>query len=152
MDEILVDLSAQNLTSAIEGNLFAIFSTFSKWPRAEVHVEVEVSWSMTDIPFPIFNSVLHAQIAPANMEAVISSIITQAKSRNVPLLWWTGPMTKPTDLGTYLERYGFISGGEIPGMAIILENLKELGDISEELLNKVNTEENVDILKKWLKY
>lgn len=125
MDDILVDLSVPSLTSAIERNLFAIVSAFSKWPRADVHEEAEVLWSMTDIPFPVFNSVMRAQLTPTRIAVVVDSITAQAKSRNVPLLWWTGPTTQPADLGKYLESHGFVSAGDVPGMAVILENLNE---------------------------
>jgi len=125
MSNILGDLSAPSLVSAIEGNLFALMPAFSKWPSAEVYDEAEIAWSMTDIPFPVFNSIMRARLAPERIDAVIESITEQAKSRNVPLLWWTGPATQPTDLGRYLERYGFFSTGQIPGMAVDLENLNE---------------------------
>ena len=125
MNDILVDLSIQSLTAAIEKNLFATYSTFSQWPRVDVHEETDLFWSMSDIPFPIFNGVLRAQLAPTRIDGVVDSIKAQATSRHVPLLWWTGPTTQPADLGKHLERHGFVSEGEMPGMAVILENLSE---------------------------
>lgn len=125
MNDILNDLSASSLISAIEGNLFALMPAFSKWPRAEVHDDTEIASSITDIPFPVFNSIMRARLTPDRIDAVIESITVQAKSRNVPLLWWTGPTTQPADLGRYLERHGFFSEGQIPGMAVDLENLNE---------------------------
>ena len=125
MSNILDDFSKQSLTSAIEGNSFALIPAFSKWPRAKVHEETELIWSITDIPFPVFNSLFRAQLAPSRIDIVIDSITTQAKSRNVPLLWWTGPATQPANLGKYLDSHGFVSEGEMPGMAVILEDLNE---------------------------
>jgi ribosomal protein S18 acetylase RimI-like enzyme len=125
MNNVLDDLSIASLLSAIEGNLFGLFQAFSEWPRAEAHDEKEIQWTMTDIPLPVFNSVLHAQLAPGRVDGVIESITAQAKSRNVPLLWWTGPTTRPANLGRYLEKHGFIFGGQIPGMAVDLGVLNE---------------------------
>ena len=125
MSHILDDLSKQRLTSSIEENLFEFRLAFSKWPRAKVHEEAEIIWSITDIPSVIFNCVMRAQLTPSRIEAVIDSITSQAKSLNVFLLWATGPTTQPADLGTYLESHGFVSEGEIPGMAVILEDLIE---------------------------
>ena len=125
MSNILQDLSTPNLISAIEGNLFAFILAMRKWPQAELHDEAEILWSMTDIPFPVFNSILRAQLAPERIDAVIETITAQAKSRNVPLLWWTGPATQPADLGRYLERHGFFNGGQVPGMALDLGKLLE---------------------------
>jgi GNAT superfamily N-acetyltransferase len=90
-----------------------------------VHDEAEILWTMTDIPFPLFNSILRARLAPGQIDATIRSIITQAESQNVPLLWWTGPMTQPSDLGRHLERHGFVSEGLMPGMAVELTRLNE---------------------------
>lgn len=125
MNDILQDLSTSSMITAIEGNLFAIMSAFQKWPRAEVHDEVGILWSITDIPFPLFNSIMRARLAPERIDAAIQSVITQGKSRNIPLLWWTGPMTQPADLGSHLERHGFVSEGQMPGMAVDLANLNE---------------------------
>lgn len=125
MKHILQDLSTPSLVSAIEGNLFAAFATMHRWPGAEVHDETELWWSMTDIPFSLFNSILRAKLDPQRIDAVIQSIIEKAKSRNVPLLWWTGPATQPADLGGHLQTHGFISDGQFPGMAVDLANLNQ---------------------------
>lgn len=126
MSNILQDLSTPSLISAIEENLFAAFASFfRRWPRAEVHEDAEMLWTMTDIPYPLFNSILHARLVPERIDASIQSIITRAESRNIPLLWWTGPATRPADLGSHLERHGFVSDGQAPGMAVDLTNLNE---------------------------
>ena len=59
------------------------------------------------------------------MDATIQSIVSRARSQNVPLLWWTGPATQPVDLGRHLEGHGFVSEGQMPGMAVDLANLNE---------------------------
>jgi len=125
MNDILQDLSTSSLISAIEGNLFAILSDFRKLPRAEFHDEAEIMWSMTDIPFLLFNSIMRAQLQLERIEAVIQPIVAQAESRKVPLLWWTGPTTQPADLGIHLERQRFVSEGQMPGMAVDLAKLNE---------------------------
>jgi GNAT superfamily N-acetyltransferase len=147
MTDILQDLSPSSLISAIEGNMFAIITAFRKWPRAEIHNDAEVMWSMTDIPFPLFNSIMHAQLQPERLDAVIKPIIAQAESRNVPLLWWTGPTTQPVDLGINLERYGFVGEGQKPGMAVDLANLNDKLPLTRDLtIQRVTDDET---LKKW---
>lgn len=147
MNNILKDLSTQSLTSAIEGNWIAFILAFGKWPRAKVHEEAEIIWSITDIPYSLFNSVLRARLAPSRIDVVVDSIKAQAKSRNVPLLWWTGPTTRPTDLGKYLEGHGFVSKGEMPGMAVVLENLNEHLSMPDGFT--VQQVRNKDTLKQW---
>lgn len=147
MSEILQDTSATALIAAIEENLFALIPAFRKWPRAEVHDEAEIKWSITDIPFPLFNSIFRARLVPDKIDATIQSTIAYAKARNVPLLWWTGPATQPQNLGNYLERHGFINAGQEPGMAVELQKLNEDVPILEGLT--IQQAGNAEALKQW---
>ena len=147
MNDILRDLSTTSLIAAIEGNLFGLIPAFDKWPQAKVHDEAEIMWSMTDIPFPLFNSVMRAQLAPERVDAAIQSIVAPSELGNVPLLWWTGPSTQPIDLGMHLERNGFVSGGQVPGMAVDLANLNE--DRPEPGGFTVQRVTNDETLKQW---
>lgn len=126
MSDILRDLSTASLVTAIEQNLFSLISAFRGWPRAEVHMEAEIQWSITDIPFPLFNSILDARLSPNTVDPTIQSILAQAKTRNVPLLWWTGPTSRPIDLEAHLQHHGFISAGRVPGMALGLAHLSDM--------------------------
>jgi GNAT superfamily N-acetyltransferase len=125
MNDLAQDLTTTSIISAIEDNLFSTMLTFSQWPRIEVHDEAEILWSISDIPFPLFNSVMRARLPADQIDAVIETRIATAKARNVPLLWWTGPATRPPDLGEYLDRHGFVHEDHMPGMAVVLTGLAE---------------------------
>jgi GNAT superfamily N-acetyltransferase len=125
MSEILQDFSEPALVHAIEANLFELFPLFRKSPRMEVHDDPNTLWSITNIPIPLYNSVFRAQISPDNVDAVIELAIMRGKLRNVPLMWWTGPATRPSDLGMHLERHDFNRHDDITGMAVELKKLNE---------------------------
>ncbi|HEX5688592.1 MAG TPA: GNAT family N-acetyltransferase [Roseiflexaceae bacterium] len=121
------DLSAESLIAAIEANLFAFMPLFRKLPRIEVHQGSAVTWSISDLPFPDFNSVIRAQLPAEEIDTTIQSILAQARTRNVPLLWWIGPSTRPADLDQHLKRHGFANQGHLTGMALELARMQEIG-------------------------
>lgn len=125
MSEVLQDLSTPALVSTIEANQFASFALWRYWALAQVHDGSDLLWSITSVPVAFFNFVLRAQLEPQNVDATIEAAITRAKSRNVPIVWYVGPATRPSDLGTYLQAHGFTDGGDSPGMAADLTKLNE---------------------------
>ena len=118
MSEILTDLSASTLTNAIEENLAEFFALFRNWPQAEIEITPEIIWAITDFPFPLFNGILWARLAPEQVNGAIEAAMARSQSRNVPILWWTGPATRPPDLGARLQARGFAPIGGPPGMAM----------------------------------
>ena len=125
MDDILQDLSTQSLIFAIENNIISLMEFFHKWPRVEVHDAATLKWFISNIPFPLFNSILFAQLAPDQVDATIEALIDKARQRGVPLLWWITPSTLPLDLVSHLERYGFKGEQPMPGMGVDLAILDE---------------------------
>jgi GNAT superfamily N-acetyltransferase len=125
MRDILQDGSPARLIAAIEENMSSFLPVFGKLGNSYVDNPAGVKRSITNIPYTLLNSVMDARLAPEQLDAAIQSIMADARSRNVPLLWWTGPSTRPADLGKHLEKHGFIHDDEAPGMAVDLAKLNE---------------------------
>lgn len=113
--------SQASAATAVEANLFAFFQHLAHWPRVELHDEHDCCWTVSDLPFPLFNSVLRAQLPPDRADQLIGARVAACRRRNVPMLWWTGPSTLPPDLGERLDRHGFIVEGAV-GMAADLQS------------------------------
>ena len=146
MEKILKDLSESSLVAATEANSFEIFKLFKQWSQVEVHDSPELLWTITEIPFPLFNSILRPRLSPETMDDAIDEAIARCKLKNVPMLWFTGPSTKPVDLGSRLLERGF-QFGESPGMAVDLDSLPEKLQLPQNLvIERVEDDEN---LRKW---
>ena len=147
MSEILQDLSAPELVSAFEANLFEYGLLFRQWDRAEVYAGSDILWILTDIAAPIFNSIIRAQLSPDDVDSVIEAAIRRARSKNVPILWWTGPATHPADLGASLQAHGFVHEVQVPGMAVDLSTLNQGLPIPSGLVIEQVAE--IETLRKW---
>ncbi|NNL76660.1 MAG: GNAT family N-acetyltransferase [Desulfobacterales bacterium] len=147
MSEVLNDTTTPALITAIEANLVEMFSLNRYWAQAEVHDGKNLFWTITDVPFPLFNSILRAQLEPNDIDGSIKAAITRSKLRDVPILWWTGPATQPANLGEYLRNHNFCYKGNSSGMAVDLRslegNLQSLPEFSIEAID------NVETLRKW---
>lgn len=125
MSEVLPNLSAPGLVSAIDTNQTALFSLLRGWPDAEFHQDDEILWVITRIPFPLFNAILNARLTAEKVDATIEAAIARGRSRNVPLLWSIGPETRPSNLAASLKAHGFTHVEDSPGMAADLATLNE---------------------------
>ena len=125
MNDMLQDLSAPELVTAIEANLFDLFRRLGRWPRVEWHEDPELWWAITDIPLAMFNCALRPRFVADGLDAALDAVIARYLSGNVPALWWTGPTTTPADLGARLAAHGFRQTDDGPGMAVDLQVLNE---------------------------
>ena len=147
MSAILQDLSEPALIHAIEHNLFSFLPFFRFCAQGEIQDGPGLLWSMTNVPFPIFNSIMRARLLAEQVDDAISAVIARGRKRNVPVLWWTGPITSPADLGDALKARGFIQEDDVPGMAMDLRLLA--GDASQPEGMEIEFVRNPADLKDW---
>jgi len=116
---------ASTLVRANEANLYALSPFFHDWPDAKKYEGPDLSWCVTDIPFPWCNAAFGARLDPWCVDEAIAAFVTEGEKRQVPLFWWVGQESRPADLGGYLEEYGFVPLGESTLMAADLYALNE---------------------------
>ena len=68
-------LDMASTADAVEANLFAFFQHLAGWPRVELCADGDCCWTLSDLPFPLFNSVLRARIDGDRAEEVIAARI-----------------------------------------------------------------------------
>lgn len=121
MFRIETDRSRETRVRANEENLFGLVESFVGSPRIEVRRDDVALRSISDVPFPLFNSVLDAQLSEANVEATVIGLLAPYVDRAVPMTWWTGPSTRPAGLPKVLERQGLASLASSACMSLDLD-------------------------------
>ncbi len=121
----LTDFSPHVLAAAIEENGVDCCLSWADWPEMELHRNDHLERTLTDVPFPFFNNVFNARLSEEGIESAIEGAIEPFRRRNVPAFWWTGPATRPQDLGQHLERAGLEHGFGAPAMAVDLHAINE---------------------------
>ena len=147
----MAPLAPANMASAavaVEANLFAFFQHLSRWPRVELHDEPDCCWTLSELPFPLFNSVMRARRPDDRIDALIDARIADCEARNVAMLWWTGPSTSPADLGARLDRHGFFLEAA-HGMAADLDDTAAAAAIPDDVTMSVEPVEDAATLAKW---
>jgi GNAT superfamily N-acetyltransferase len=119
--------SPQAVARAIEANFCEFGALMRHWPQADVHDGPDCLWTLTDVPFPFFNTVVRARLGRRDVDWAIEAAINRGRSRAVPVLWLTGPSTRPSNLGASLEAHGFAHDPDQDrlGMAVSLMGLND---------------------------
>ena len=148
MVAVLKDLSPGAVARAIEWNLFGLYATFDRIPGARVDHEPHLMRVCTGLPHELLNGIFRAQFRADDIDGSIDEAIEDFRSRELPMVWWTGPSSKPPELGKYLENMGLAHVGELTGTAVDLDTLPETIPASDELTIEVVRDEQT--LMAWL--
>ena len=115
--ERLGDLSGQHLIGAIEANMFEFRALLGRLPGGQLHNEADLLWFINRVPDLALNAVFRAHFQVDEADARIDQVLRAFRSRNAPLIWWTGPLSRPSDLGERLVAHGLVHHGDVAGMA-----------------------------------
>ena len=120
-----LEVDSEAVTAAITANAVEGCKAWTRWPRLSLHEEASITWTMSDIPFPLFNSILVAELRPEDVTSRIDEAIARSRKADVPIAWWIAPGSSPDNLGDILEERGFVHGGQTTGMAVSLDQIIE---------------------------
>jgi ribosomal protein S18 acetylase RimI-like enzyme len=124
MDEIINDYSDPKVPEIIELHEFEWFKRIVVGNGEQI-IEPDINRVASNVASTFFNAIFFAQIEPKRLNHRVIEIIESYKVRKVPLVWKVGPLTKPSNLGEYLESAGLVKSESVIGMAADLTKLNE---------------------------
>ncbi len=149
MTEILNDLSnKQAVINAIESNMASFWMQYGRAEGAETFEDDRLMYFSTGLAHPLFNAVFGARLTHNQIEPTITEIVEKFSTRKLPVFWWTGPGTLPSDLGEHLKRHGFHGGGYTPGMAMELSLLPDSIPVPEHF--QIEPVKDAAVLRQWV--
>jgi len=144
---ILENPSPLALAKAAEANLIALYVDLARSSQVTLGEGAGLVWFITGVPHPSFNRILSAQFKASDVDAQIEAALAPFKSRDLPLVWHTGPATRPSDLGERLVAHGLRFANDEPGMAIDLHRLDVEAHIPSGLTTRLV--EDLAGLRQW---
>jgi GNAT superfamily N-acetyltransferase len=147
MTNMLPDITSDQLLAALNSNMAAYWAAYGWADGCTLVATPDVAWFYTGIPVPLFNGVLSVRLLPAEVKATFAALQARIDEQGAPALWWTGPESKPDNIGSLLEQLGAQQAGEVPGMAI---DLAVLDDQPETLSNfTIERVSGTEIQSRW---
>ncbi len=146
MNEILNRISSKSINYYIETNLDDFYTKSSSHSNFNSRIDEKISWIYAkngEWPDCIFR----VNIEKLNLKEEILKVKELILKKEAPNGWTVGPLTKPKNLGKFLEKYGFSNVYQQAGMAV---ELKDIGtkDVSENELT-IELVNNEDSLAQW---
>jgi len=123
MQKIIEHIASEELIPALDANMITFWSAYGRVNGCTLHASPDIVWFYTGVPVPLFNGVLFVQSNAHAVKAIVDRLHAKIAAQGAPALWWIGPQSQPTQLGSVLEQYGLHPAGEVPGMAIELAAL-----------------------------
>jgi len=113
--------SEEAVLEALDSCATESLASCGTWKKMDVVREAACIYTMTRIPFPIFNSFMKPRLPAGSVENYVDMSITLAQRNNVPVMWWPGAKPLPDDLGKMLVSRGFLRMEGLTGMASWLD-------------------------------
>jgi len=138
--------SRATLSEAVERNGVDCCLYWANWPEIELIRDERSVRMVCDVPFPFFNNVFEGKLPEENTLQAVLPVLEPFRQRSVPAFWWTGPMTRPENLGESLLAAGLQHGFEATAMAADLAQIEQEPLAFEHAVFEVESE---DQLRSW---
>jgi predicted GNAT family acetyltransferase len=121
--EHLENMHSDGLLPAMDSNLGAFWSCYGRAEGCTLHADPAVTWFYAGIQFSLFNGVSIIDTDQNGVNRTFEDLQAKIATQGAPALWWISPLSKPDNIGSLLEQHGVEPVGEVPAMAINLEDL-----------------------------
>ena len=108
--------TTESLTLATDNNIASFFRTLALWPKISISQTDDLLSISSDIPFPLFNSIMNSHSCENNLQSVIRKVTDKADKNAVPLMWWVSPTSKPANIESQLLNNDFEKMDVTPAM------------------------------------
>jgi GNAT superfamily N-acetyltransferase len=115
----------RDLSDLVEANLFALFRAMATVPGGTLRQGPNLARHAAPPMSPMFTGVWGARLGPGEVDRAIADTLAELAAAEVPFaFWWTGPSTRPADLGRRLEAHGLEPlEVDAPGMVATIADL-----------------------------
>ncbi|MFX1571416.1 MAG: GNAT family N-acetyltransferase [Promethearchaeota archaeon] len=147
-NKILKEKSLNSINYYIERNLDDFYIKSSQHSNFNSRLEDKISWIFAkNADWP--NCIFRANFVDLNIEHEIREIRKLIKENKAPNGWTVGPLTKPSNLGSFLEENDFSKVYHQTGMAVDLRYIEDIKIENNDL--KVKLIKSDKSLKQWAK-
>lgn len=115
----------ENYIQSIIQNSNGVFKTYGGYSKSKTIETPHFQAVTSEIPIPVFNQILDAQLDPSNLKESIAEIMAPFIEKNIVIIWKVWPSSQPDDLGEHLVEFGFQQWGNAPGMLADLSQFSE---------------------------
>ncbi len=120
-----MDRAGPDMAGIIERTWWSHLSDFALLDISYLEKKEGYTRVVTGVPSSFPNVVFGADLKPEGIGGRIEEALAPFRERGLPLNWWTGPTTRPPDLGPLLEAMGLERSLVLKGMH---RGLKDLPD------------------------
>jgi hypothetical protein len=141
---ILDDITLETINCYIEKNLDDFYKKATEHPNFSSKRDGKISWVMAkNVDWP--DCIYRANFENLAIKKEIIKVKKLIRKGKAPNGWTVGPLTKPNDLGAFLEKYDFTNVYQQAGMALQLKNLEQEESKADAItIEKVDNKENLN--------